>query len=95
MAVQLITRKFTLTEYHQMAEKGIFSEDDRIELKEKLSPCHLLAFVTLYVDRLNRLFNRIFPQSVIIRGQNPIAWGDDLSETQPDLAIASYRDDFS
>jgi Uma2 family endonuclease len=32
MAIKLNTRKFTISKYHQMAEKGIFLEDDRIEL---------------------------------------------------------------
>ncbi|RMF25724.1 MAG: Uma2 family endonuclease, partial [Cyanobacteria bacterium J083] len=30
--MQLLTRKFTVAEYHKMAEVGILTEDDRVEL---------------------------------------------------------------
>ncbi len=32
MVVQLTTRRFTVTEYHQMAEAGILTAKDRVEL---------------------------------------------------------------
>jgi hypothetical protein len=32
MAVQLVTYRFTVQDYHRMAEAGIFHEDDRLEL---------------------------------------------------------------
>ncbi len=96
MAIKLNTRKFTISEYHQMAEKSILSEDDRIELIKgeiiQMSP--IGSRHAACVDRVNRLFNRLFPETVIIRVQNPIFLGDDISEPQPDLAIASYRDNF-
>jgi Uma2 family endonuclease len=34
MGVQLARRLFTVAEYHKMAEAGILSEDDRVELLE-------------------------------------------------------------
>jgi len=34
MVVQVERRLFTVDEYYQMAEAGIFSEDDRVELIE-------------------------------------------------------------
>jgi hypothetical protein len=34
MAVQLVTYRFTVQDYHRMAEAGIFREDDRLELLE-------------------------------------------------------------
>ena len=34
MAVQLLRRRFTADEYHQMGRAGILSEDDRLELLE-------------------------------------------------------------
>ena len=34
MAVQLLRRRFTVSEYHRMGETGILSEDDRLELLE-------------------------------------------------------------
>jgi hypothetical protein len=32
MPMQLLKRKFTVQQYHQMAESGILGEDERIEL---------------------------------------------------------------
>jgi Uma2 family endonuclease len=32
MALQRTRRRFTVTEYHQMAQAGILGEDDRVEL---------------------------------------------------------------
>ena len=32
MSVQLLRRKFTVEQYHKMAESGILTEDDRVEL---------------------------------------------------------------
>ncbi len=34
MTVQPLRRLFTVAEYHRMAEAGILSEDDRVELLE-------------------------------------------------------------
>jgi hypothetical protein len=34
MSVQVLRRLFTVAEYYQMAEAGILSEDDRVELIE-------------------------------------------------------------
>ncbi|MEO0932965.1 MAG: Uma2 family endonuclease, partial [Cyanobacteria bacterium J06641_2] len=32
MTVQLLRRKFTVEQFHKMAESGILNEDDRVEL---------------------------------------------------------------
>ncbi|MGB3238706.1 MAG: hypothetical protein WBB29_10440 [Geitlerinemataceae cyanobacterium] len=32
MPIQLLTRKFSTSEYHQMIEAGILTESDRVEL---------------------------------------------------------------
>jgi hypothetical protein len=34
MAVQLVTYRFTVQDYHRMAAAGIFHEDDGLELLE-------------------------------------------------------------
>jgi hypothetical protein len=36
MPVQLLTRRFTVEEYYRMAQAGILSEDDRVELIDAL-----------------------------------------------------------
>lgn len=96
MAIKLNTRKFTISEYHQMAEKGIFLEDDKIELIKgeiiQMSP--IGSRHAAYVRRLTQLFSQKLGQKALISVQNPIDLGDDISEPQPDLAILSYQDDF-
>ena len=94
MRVQVQRRLFTVEEYHRMAEAGILSEDDRVELIEgelvTMSPIGSRHAAT--VARLTAL---LFP----IRGrgilwvQNPIRLGAH-SEPQPDVALLRYRPDF-
>ncbi len=96
MAIQLNTRKFTISEYHHIAETGILLEDERIELIKgeiiQMSPIGSRHAAS--VRRLTQLFSQKLGQNALISVQNPIFLGDDISEPQPDLAIVSYRDDF-
>ncbi|WP_376790049.1 Uma2 family endonuclease [Thermoflexus sp.] len=94
MSVQVQRRLFTVEEYHRMAEVGILSEDDRVELIEgeliAMSPIgsrHAAA-----VARLTVLFSRIEDRG-IVWVQNPIRLGWH-SEPQPDVALLRYRPDF-
>jgi hypothetical protein len=74
MAVQVMRRLFTVDEYYQMAEAGILSEDDRVELIEgeivKMSP--ISARHAAAVDRLTQLFITKLRGAAIVRTQNPI-----------------------
>ncbi|WP_233258222.1 Uma2 family endonuclease [[Phormidium] sp. ETS-05] len=96
MSVQLLKRKFTIDQYHQMAENGIFAPSDRLELIQgeiiEMSP--IGSRHAAWVDRLNQLFNRRLPESTIVRVQNPISLGDNQSEPQPDITILAPRSDF-
>jgi hypothetical protein len=47
MAVRILRRAFDVDEYHRMAEAGILSEDDRVEL---LEPTHN-AYATVAAAR--------------------------------------------
>lgn len=95
MVVQVERRLFTVDEYYQMAEAGILSEDDRVELIEgeivAMSP--IGSRHAACVDRLIQLlFDRVRGRA-IIRVQNPIRLSE-FSEPEPDLALLQPRADF-
>jgi Uma2 family endonuclease len=94
MAVQLQKRLFTVAEYHRMAETGILSEDDRVELIEgeivAMSP--IGSRHAACVARLTALFSRA-GRHVIVWVQNPIRLAEN-SEPQPDVALLRPRADF-
>ncbi|WP_448605575.1 Uma2 family endonuclease [Thermoflexus hugenholtzii] len=95
MGVQVQRRLFTVEEYHRMAEAGILSEDDRVELIEG----ELVAMSPIgsrhagVVDRLNYLLSRRAGEGIIVRVQNPLRLSAH-SEPQPDVALLRYRPDF-
>jgi Uma2 family endonuclease len=93
--MQLLTRKFTVDQYHQMAQEGILSHQERIELVEgdviPMSPIGFRhAFVTNY---LANWFTRHLGETVFTSSQNPILLGD-RSEPQPDIALLKPVDNF-
>jgi Uma2 family endonuclease len=95
MGVQLLRRSFTVEEYCRMAQAGILTEDDRVELIEgeiiEMTP--IGSRHAACVDRLNRLFSARAGGQAIVRVQNPIRLGE-RSEPQPDLALLQFRPDF-
>ena len=58
--MQLVTRKFTIEQYHKMAETNIFHPEERLELIKgkiiQMSPLGLKHITT--VNRLTNLFYR-------------------------------------
>ena len=74
MTVQIARRHFTVSEYYRMAEAGIISEDDRVELIEgeviTMSPTGSLH--SACVKRLNKLLNKIIDPTVLVGVQDPI-----------------------
>jgi Uma2 family endonuclease len=94
MDVQVQRRLFTVEEYHRMAEAGILSEDDRVELIEG----ELVAMSPIgsrHAACVARLTALLFPVEGrgILWVQNPIRLGA-RSEPQPDVALLRYRPDF-
>jgi len=93
--VQLLKRLFTVAEYHKMAEAGILSEDDRVELLEgeivAMSP--IGSRHAACVDRLAQCLVVQVGGRAIVRVQNPIRLGEH-SEPQPDVALLKPRPDF-
>jgi Uma2 family endonuclease len=95
MSIQLLRRRFTVEQYHQMAEAGILTENDRVELLDgeivEMSPIGRRHAAC--VDRLNRLFGSRLGERAIVRVQNPIELSD-RSEPQPDIVLLQPREDF-
>jgi len=95
MAVPLVRRRFTVDEYYRMAEAGIFSEDDRVELIEG----EIVEMVPIgsrhagYVGKLTRVFSSRVGEAAFVWVQNPVRLSA-YSEPQPDLALLRPRADF-
>ena len=95
MAIQVSKRLFTVDEYERMAEAGILTGDERVELVEgeivrmaakgsRHSAC---------VSRITDLFYRYARQSAIVRVQDPVRISSQ-SELEPDVALLRLKDDF-
>jgi Uma2 family endonuclease len=95
MAVQFQKRHFNVDEYYRMAEAGIFTEDDRVELIEgeiiDMSP--IGSYHAGCVNQLSSLLNQKVGQVAVVQVQNPIRL-DDFSAPQPDIALLKPRADF-
>ncbi len=85
----------TVAEFHRMAEAGILTEDDRVELIEgemiEMTPIGSHHAGT--VKRLLAAFDEQLKGAAIVSVQDPIVLAPD-SEPQPDLSILRYRDDY-
>lgn len=93
--MQLLTRKFTVNQYHQMAKAGIIDHQENVELIQgeiiTMSPIGFRhAFVTTY---LANCFSRQLGEKTIVSSQNPIQLGDH-SQPQPDIALLKPIDNF-
>ncbi len=94
MAAVLERWRFTVDDYRRLAEVGILTEDDRVELLDgeivRMSPIgdrHVAA-----VNRCNRVFSRAAGERVLVSVQNPVDL-DPYNEPQPDVALLRPRDD--
>ncbi|MCJ8281139.1 MAG: Uma2 family endonuclease [Rivularia sp. ALOHA_DT_140] len=95
MTVQLLRRKFTVEQFHKMAESGILNEDDRVELIRG-EIIEMAAIGLKHAACVNRLSNFLawkLGSRVITSVQNPVEL-DDNSEPQPDVALLKSREDF-
>jgi len=93
-ATSVLKRLFTVKEYYQMFESGLFA-NERVELIRgeiiKMSPIGRRHAAC--VDRCNYTFAHKLGTKVIIRIQNPVAL-DNTSEPEPDVMVLSYKEDF-
>lgn len=85
-------RRFTVHEYHRMAEAGILHEDDRVELIEgeisemtPIGPRHANV-----VRNLNWILSQQVDDKFLVDVQNPVRLDED-NEPQPDLAVLWTR----
>lgn len=93
---RVVRRKFTVEEYHRLAEAGILGEDDRVELIDgeivEMSPIG-----ARHAGAVNRIRYYLTPIEVsgraLISIQNPVRLGD-FGEPQPDIALLRPRADF-
>ncbi|MBD2626639.1 Uma2 family endonuclease [Trichormus variabilis] len=95
MTLSLVRHQFTVQQYHQMAESGILSENDRIELIRgemiDMSPIGTKhAGCVLFLTNLLAL---LLGGRALINVQNPVEL-DETSEPQPDIALLKPRQDF-
>ncbi len=88
MPAEITRHRFTVEEYHKMAEAGVLSEDDRVELIEgEVVEMTLIGWRhARYVSNLNMLLARFAGDRYVVSVQNPMAV-DVHSEPQPDLAL--------
>lgn len=95
MEVAYKQRLFTVEEYYTMAEAGILTEDDRVELIDG----HILAMSPIgsrhagCVNRLNQLLSEAAGRRVLVSVQNPIRLSKH-SEPEPDIALLRPRADY-
>jgi Uma2 family endonuclease len=95
MSVELQRWTFTVDDYHRLAEVGILTEDDRVELIDgeiiRMSPIgsrHVGC-----VNRLNAILSQRAGGLAIVSVQNPIHI-DEYTEPEPDIALLRHRSDF-
>jgi len=94
MSLPMTKRLFTVDEFYRMAEIGIFTEDDRVELIEgeiiQMTPIgnrHLAC-----VNRLARILITAIKNRAIVSIQNPVRLSN-RTEPQPDIVVLKYRSD--
>ncbi|HEV8683316.1 MAG TPA: Uma2 family endonuclease [Actinomycetota bacterium] len=87
--------RFTVEDYHRMAEAGILGEDDRVELIEgeivEMPPIGSPHGGT--VKALIHLFSKRVGDRALVAAQDPVRLSD-FSEPQPDLMLLRRRPDF-
>jgi Uma2 family endonuclease len=92
MATEPAHHRFTVTDYYHMAEAGILTEDDRVELIDgeiiDMSPIggrHVPC-----VARLNRFLVRTISDDATVNIQSPVRLGE-YDEPEPDVSVVRSR----
>ena len=85
--------RLTVAEFERLCETGVLDEDARVELIDgelfdmpPIGPEHASA-----VDELHEAFVLALAGRAIVRGQNPVRFGE-RSMPQPDLAVLRLRE---
>ena len=87
--------RFTIRDFHKLAETGILQEDNKIELitGELINMSPIASIHASTVDKLVALFIRKTNDLAIVRCQNPVIL-DDYSEPEPDIALVKFSENF-
>lgn len=95
MSVQVSKRLINVSEYYRMAEAGILTENDRVELihGEIIEMSPIGSKHAAMVNRLNDLLKECIGKKAIVSVQNPIALNP-LNEPEPDITILKYKGDY-
>jgi Uma2 family endonuclease len=95
MQIEAPRKRFTVDDFYRMAEVGILTDSDRVELIEgeivEMSPIgdrHLMS-----VTRATMIFARGLGDRVVVSVQNA-AYLDRYNEPQPDLVLIRPREGF-
>jgi len=88
------SHRFTVADYHRMAEVGILGEDSRVELirGQIVDMAPIGAPHLGMVNRLTRLLPALLGGRGVLSIQNPVRL-DDGSEPEPDVAVFKLRAD--
>ncbi|MEI1378156.1 Uma2 family endonuclease [Nostoc sp. UHCC 0926] len=87
-------KRFTIAEYHRLAELGFFEEDERVELikGEIIQMAAKGTPHSVCETRLERELYKLVGDRATLRGQQPITLSNN-SEPEPDRVIAKNIDD--
>lgn len=95
IAVEVTPHRFTVEDYHKMAEAGILTEDDRVELIEgeivEMAPIGRRHMAS--VDRFTLLLVRALSPKAIVRVGGAVRLSG-FTEPQPDLILLRPQADF-
>jgi Uma2 family endonuclease len=95
MPATLLKRLFTVNEYHQMADAGVFANDERVELirGEIIKMASIGRRHAACVNRCNDVLGDKLGRKVLICIQNPLAL-DNTSEPEPDVMLLKRKADY-
>ena len=90
--VAMAYHRWSVEEYHQMAQAGLLDETDRVELIEGglIDMAPIGSKHAFRVDSIARALQRAAGTSFLVRVQNPILLGEH-SEPQPDIAVVKDK----
>jgi Uma2 family endonuclease len=93
MAVQLARRLFTIDEYDEMVDRGVFKPEERLELinGEIIEMAPIGVRHAGCVTNLTTLFHEQLGRNVVVWAQNPVELPNN-SEPQPDVVLLKRRD---
>jgi Uma2 family endonuclease len=95
MSVEVIKRRFTVDDYHRMAQSGILSPDDRVELidGEVVAMSPIGSRHSACIDRATRALVMLLVDRAIVRVQSSVRLNR-YNEPEPDLVLLRPQADF-